>query len=982
LTTQSADPAGAYDRLHPSIQRWVWSQGWDRLRTVQAHAVDPILASRDVIVAAATASGKTEAAWLPICSKLATMDASAQPGVKALYLGPLKALINDQHLRLESLGAAANAPVYRWHGDVAGGRKRELMKKPDGILLITPESLEAMFVREGHRIATLFAGLQYLVIDELHDFIGSERGAQLQSLMHRLELALRRRIPRVGLSATLADLRIAAEFLRPGGGDRTHVIDNPGGDTAEIQLQLRGYVRTDPKTASTDDIGDPEDGPSHANDAQAIGEHLYLTLRGKDNLVFANSRSRVEAYVDLLRDMSESRSVPNEFFPHHGNLSKEYREDVENRLRATDTPATAVCTSTLEMGIDIGSTDAISQIGAPHSVAALRQRLGRSGRRGKPAVLRMYVSERELTERTPPADQLRAELVQSIAMVDLMLNDRWFEPPNTSAQHLSTLTQQILSVIAQHGGATAQQLYTALCGSGPFSHVDKATFVALLTDLGAADLLTQSSDGLLLHGERGDQLVNHYSFYTAFKTADEYRLVVRGRTLGSIPVDFPVLVGSLLIFAGHRWKVIDVDSRSRVIELTRSGGGRPPSFAGGGGEIADLVRQRMRTWYESSEVPNYLNQTAQDLLDEGRTSYRRLELHERPIVAWGNDTLIFCWRGDRVLNTLAVALAQAGLRVSLDGVAVHINDSTADDVHAVIRDLAARSQPDPTTLATTVQNKHRDKYDEYLSDDLLAKAYAAHSLDVDGAWDTLRVLAAHYARSIPRVVRPVDHPAHLAEPSYPRLGETPFAVIDVETTGFSGLTDDRVVELAVVHTDPQGHIIDRWTTLVNPGRDPGPTWLHGIHPDELADAPHFTELTDWLTNLLEGRVVVAHNAPYDVAFLTTEYERAEVEPPDWPTVCTMDLARRLGKPDSLALDVCCAAAGITLTRAHTALGDAEATAELLGAYLSQVSDRGLRDLASLGCEKPLPPPDQAISTVRPRLRPRESDRPKGPLPEE
>lgn len=970
MTTQPADPAGAYDRLHPSIQRWVWRQGWDKLRTVQAHAVDPILAGRDVIVAAATASGKTEAAWLPICSKLVSMDDVAQPGVKALYLGPLKALINDQHLRLESLGAAANAPVYRWHGDVASGRKRELMARPDGILLITPESLEALFVREGHRVSTVFAGLQYLVVDELHEFIGSERGAQLQSLMHRLELALRRRIPRVGLSATLADLRIAAEYLRPGGGDRTHLIDNPGGDTAEIQLQLRGYVKTDPKTASADNSGDSEDGAIHANDAKAVAEHLYLTLRGKDNLVFANSRSAVEAYVDLLRDMSESRSLPNEFFPHHGNLSKEYREDVENRLRATDTPATAVCTSTLEMGIDIGSTDAVSQLGAPHSVAALRQRLGRSGRRGKPAVLRMYVSERELTDRTPPADQLRAELVQSIAMVDLMLNDRWFEPPNTSAQHLSTLTQQILSVIAQHGGATAQQLYMALCGSGSFSHVDKATFVALLTDLGVADLLTQSSDGLLLHGERGDQLVNHYSFYTAFKTADEYRLVVRGRTLGSIPVDFPVLAGSLLIFAGHRWKVVDVDSRSRVIELTRSGGGRPPSFAGGGGEIADLVRQRMRTWYESREVPNYLNQPAQDLLDEGRASYRRLKLHARPIVAWGNDTLIFGWRGDRVNNTLAVALAEAGLRVSLDGVAVHINDCTADDAHAVIRDLAYRGQPDPIALAATVQNKHRDKYDEYLSDDLLAKAYAAHSLDVDGAWDTLRVLATYDARSNHDVVPAVVRPAHLAAPRYPRLGETPFAVIDIETTGFSGLTDDRVIELAIVHSDPQGHITDRWTTLVNPGRDPGPTWLHGIHPDDFAEAPHFAELTDWLTNLLDGRVVVAHNAPYDVAFLTTEYERADVEPPDWPTLCTMDLARRLGTPASLALEACCAAAGITLTHAHTALGDTEATARLLAAYLSQASDNGLGDLPSLGCEKPLCRPHHASSTASPRLRPR------------
>jgi ATP-dependent Lhr-like helicase len=970
VTTQSADPAAAYDRLHPNVQRWVWSQGWDRLRTVQAHAIDPILADRDVILAAATASGKTEAAWLPICSRLASNDPTMHTGVKALYLGPLKALINDQHLRLESLGAAIGVPVHRWHGDVAGSRKRDLVKNPDGIVLITPESLEALFVREGQRISTVFAGLQYLVVDELHDFIGSERGAQLQSLMHRLELALRRRVPRIGLSATLADLRAAADFLRPGRGDSAALINNPGGDTAEIRLQLRGYVKSDPKTKPTDGISTPDDGPVHGNDAKAIAEHLYLTLRGKDNLVFANSRSAVEAYVDLLRDMSESRAVPNEFFPHHGNLSKEYREDVERRLRASDTPTTAVCTSTLEMGIDIGSTDAVSQIGAPHSVAALRQRLGRSGRRDQPAVLRIYTSERELTERTPPADQLRAELFQSIAMVNLMLYEHWFEPPNTNAQHLSTLTQQVLSVVAQHGGATAGQLYTALCGKGPFKHVDKATFTTLLTDLGASDLLTQSSDGLLLHGERGDQIVNHYSFYTAFQTADEYRLVTRGRTLGSIPVDYPVLLGSMLIFAGHRWKVIDVDSRSRVIELTRSTGGRPPAFAGGGGEVADLVRQRMHTLYESADIPIYVTQSAQDLLDEGRASYRRLLLHEGPLVAWGNDTLIFCWRGDRVLNTLAVALAAAGLRVGLDGVALHINDNTPDNVLTVIRDLASQSRPDPISLAATVQNKERDKYDEYLSEDLLATAYGAHSLDVEAAWDTLRVLAAHVSRSIHTLDGPSKSETHSAAPRYPRLGETPFAVIDLETTGFSGITDDRIIELAVVHTDPHGNMTDRWTTLINPGRDPGPTRIHGIHADQLAQAPYFAEVTDWLTHVLDGRVVVAHNAPYDLAFLTTEYERAGIEPPGWATLCTMDLAHRLGASGSVSLDSCCTAAAITLTAAHTALGDAEATANLLRTYLAQATDHGLADFASLGCENPLASPSDAGEVGTPALHPR------------
>lgn len=968
MTVTSADPAGAYDRLHPGVQRWIYRQGWDRLRSVQAHAVAPVLDGQDVIIAAATASGKTEAAWFPICSRLAGDEVQAHPGIKAIYLGPLKALINDQHLRLESLGESVEIPVHPWHGDVAGGRKRKLMKNPDGILLITPESLEAMFVREGHRLPLIFAGLQYFVVDELHDFIGTERGAQLQSLMHRLELAIRRRVPRIGLSATLSDLAIAADFLRPGRGQFANIIDNPAGDTAEIQLQLRGYVKSDPKTVA--EVSSDGDAPVHANDARSIAEHLYATLRGKDNLVFANSRSAVEAYVDLLHGISEGRSVPNEFFPHHGNLSKEFREDVERRLRAIDTPTTAVCTSTLEMGIDIGSTDAVAQVGAPHSVAALRQRLGRSGRRDQPAVLRVYVSERELTERTPPADQLRAQLIQTIAMVELMLKDRWFEPPNTRALHLSTLTQQILSMIAQHGGATAQQLYTTLCGNGPFSRVDQSTFVHLLSDLGASDLLTQSSDGLLLHGEHGDQLINHYTFYAAFQTADEYRLVTRGRTLGSIPVDYPVLVGSLLIFAGRRWQVVEVDSRSRIIELARSSGGRPPTFSGGGGEVADLVRQRMRLIYESSDVPVYLNREAQDLLDQARASYRRLGLDQHPIVAWGNDTLIFCWRGDRILNTLAVALADAGLRVSLDGVALQINDNTPEGVLIVIRQLAKQAEPEPELLAASVGNKHRDKYDEFLSDELLAKAYAAHSLDVPGAWSTLSDLSI-YEPGIESPLPFEDHPKPAA-PVYPRLGDTSFAVIDLETTGFAGHLDDRVVELAVVHTDARGRITNRWSTLVNPGRAAGPTQVHGLRSDDLSNAPHFAELTDWLTDLLAGRVIVAHNAAYDLAFLTTEYERADVDPRDWATLCTLELNRRLGTADSLTLESCCAAYGITLNAGHTALGDATATAHLLQACLAHATTIDLTDFPSIGCERPLPPARNPLAGVSPRLLPRTS----------
>src|SRR5665647_2351451 len=223
--------------------------------------------------------------------------------------------------------------------------------------------------------------------------------------------------------------------------------------------------------------------------------------------------------------------------------------------------------------------------------------------------------------------------------------------------------QQLLSLIAQHGGITPLQAHETLCLHGPFAQVSPTLFKMLLRALAAekVDLITQASDGLLLLGVAGERLVNHYSFYAAFRTADEYRLIANGRPLGTLPIDYPLMPGSLLIFAGRRWKVLAVDAQAKVVELIRSSGGRPPLFTGSGGEVADRVRQEMRTIYTTTDVPAYLDATAVRLLAEGRANFTRFGLGEDPLLTSGVDTLIFAWRGDRILSTLAVALTGAGI---------------------------------------------------------------------------------------------------------------------------------------------------------------------------------------------------------------------------------------------------------------------------------------------------------------------------------
>ena len=743
MTSSVPSDSEAFELFHPGVQRWIYDAGWERLRDAQERSAARILAGdRDVIIAAATASGKTEAAWLPICSALArNRDAgTGGAGVQAMLISPLKALINDQYERLGQLCERLDIPVHRWHGDVASSRKKLVLRSPDGVLLITPESIESMFVNHGDRIGRVLGDLRYVIVDELHSFVGTARGAQLQSLLHRIELVIGRRVPRIALSATLGDFSAAAQYLRPGRGQESAVeVISSSDDGGEIRLQVRGYL-------STADLGGRRRAAANKRDvespdATAIVDHLFRTLCDNKNLVFANSRAAVETYADMLSRRSRDAGGRTEFLAHHGSLAKDLREHVEERLKDGGTPVTAICTSTLELGIDVGSVHSIAQIGAPLTVASLRQRLGRSGRRpGQPAVLRLYISEAAKNAPSPPPDALRGELFQTVAMVELLLAG-WYEPPHTAGLHLSTLIQQILSVLAQHGGLRADQLFTTLCGSGPFSRIGQSTLVELLRDLGRHDLIQQDARGVLLPGGKGDRILNHYSFYAAFQTSQDYRLVADGHTIGTLPVERPILPGTLLIFGGQRWRVLTIDVDQRVIHLTPSGAGQPPTFPGNGSEADDEVRRTMRALYLSEEIPRYLDDTAKQFLHEGREVFHRFGHAQQQIFGWGTETLLFPWAGDRVMNTILVTLTRHGLTVGQDGLCLTVKGTTPIELWELVQELAAAPAPDPIELATNVRVKIRDKYDRYLSDDLLNLAYAARALDVPGAWRALGELS-------------------------------------------------------------------------------------------------------------------------------------------------------------------------------------------------------------------------------------------------
>ena len=713
--------SSAFDRLADPVRRWIWDKGWYSLRDIQERAIHTLLNDdRDAIIAAPTAGGKTEAAFLPLISSV--LEEPSEGGFDLVYVGPLRALINDQFQRLEELCARAELPVYPWHGDISQAIKSRARKNPRGVLLITPESLEALFVLRGLEVPTLFAGTRAIVIDELHSLLDNERGVHLRSLLTRLELAAARRIRRIGLSATLSEMELVKQYLRPETPELVALLESSS-DRSELRVEIRGYMS-----------GVDEDTSEDVSAKRAVAEHLYSKLRGTSNLIFAGSRQNVEWYSDVFREMSEKARVPLEFFPHHASLSREHRLDIEKRLK-TRGATTAICTSTLELGIDIGDIDCVAQIGAPFSVASLRQRLGRSGRRpGQPSILRMYAIEVETGPNSHPLDRLHLDLVRSIAMIELLI-ERWCEPPAPQALHLSTLTHQILSVIAEHGGVGAKRLYHTLCSRGPFQQIDPPLFASLLRHMGRSDvrLIEQAPDGVLLLGSRGEKLVEHYSFYAVFQTSEEYRLIAGGKLLGTLPSTTLLAEGMSIIFSGRRWRITSVHDRDKVIEVTADRVGRTPPFGGQGGLIDDRVVKKMRDVLSGESIPRYLDKGAENLLKSARSEFRRLGLERRSICGIAeHGRVIATWTGSIKTSTLALRLKAMGYTVAThDGfLDVNYNEGIRPAEEA-LQEIAFSDGISAEGLLPSSANFMTEKFHPYLSPDLLLIEAASSRLDLE-----------------------------------------------------------------------------------------------------------------------------------------------------------------------------------------------------------------------------------------------------------
>jgi len=726
------DPS-AFQRLHPIIKEELYRMKWTDLRSIQVDAIHAILGSnKHLIISANTAGGKTEAAFLPILSDIVEDHVSS---VRALYVGPLKALINDQFRRLEELCEHAEIPVHKWHGDVGKSKKHQVLKSPGGVLLITPESIESLFINYPDKLDSLFSQLTYIVIDELHAFLGTERGAQLRSLLARLTQRANHDVRIIGLSATLGDMASAKRWVDGLNPDSVALIASDENKT--VRYLIKGYRRLKTGAERGEDVSDEMNAEFIATpDDSRLANDLISTFAGKTALVFANNKQLLENYADLTRHLLSDSGQPNPFRIHHGSLSKAEREDTEEALRSSR-PTATFCSSTLELGIDVGNVSAVGQIGAPWSVSSLKQRLGRSGRReGEPSVLWLYLVEDAAAEQTRPIYRLYPQLLRAIAMTELML-EKWCEPPDIERWHLSTLVQQIMSVIAEAGGASALTLYERLIARGSFKNIDQQTFIRTIRSMGANDLVEQTPEGIIILGLKGERIVRSYEFYSAFATEKELRVLHHGHLIGTVLALPTTGADGFLILAGRRWKIIEINLDREEILVEPSLGGRLPSFSGSSGpDLHPRIHEKMREILLDTKVPIYLDQTAKEMLQEARTFARDADILHYPFFRNGNEIIWFTWCGTRANRTLLGLGLYKDLDVSDEGIALTFKNMTDIEIQECYSQFLLE-QPDPVELAQCFPIKTVEKYDGYLADELLSEAFARNYLDLPGALRTI-----------------------------------------------------------------------------------------------------------------------------------------------------------------------------------------------------------------------------------------------------
>lgn len=624
----------SYDLLSEPIRKYIRDKRWESLRPIQAAAISKIISTdNNYILASRTASGKTEAAFLPILSKTNFNSI----GVQVLYISPLIALINDQFYRIEDLCKDLEISVTKWHGEAKKSLKNNLIKNPNGIVLITPESLEAMFVNAPYNISTLFGNLKYIVIDEIHSFLAVDRGLQLMSILSRIQQVNKFKIVTIGLSATIGDDNYIEAKRLTGDIDSTKILLDRTKKETEAKFK---YFKNSSAELSLDLLKD-----------------LYKETASNKVLVFPNSRGRTEEVAVKLRKISDRVNGHKFYYSHHSSVDKEIRESIEHFAKSNERFNFCIaCTSTLELGIDIGTVDKIVQIDSTHSVSSLVQRIGRSGRRdGEKSIVNLYATD-------------KWSLLQSLACWNLYKSE-FLEPISTAKKPFDILLHQLLSIVKQLSGCPRAELFNRIRLNPTFKEITEIEINTLIDKFIELDYL-ENIDRELILGIEGENIVNSREFYSVFKTERTFKVYHKGQKIGDLQPNSQLKIDENIFLSARIWKVKDIDVQGFKITVIPAPDGKKPKFFGGGGNIHRQIREEMLRILKSNENYSELDDSSNEIIAEMRYDFKGFKVNDFkfdcPTIEKDGKLLIFTFTGSKINKSLAFLFSLTGIQPSFD----------------------------------------------------------------------------------------------------------------------------------------------------------------------------------------------------------------------------------------------------------------------------------------------------------------------------
>ena len=720
-----------FSRLAPFIQDFIYSEKWEELRPVQVAACEAIFGTDDnLLLSSGTASGKTEAAFLPVLTEMHNRPPST---VGALYISPLKALINDQFLRLDLMLLESGIPVTKWHGDAPEAGKRRLAKRPGGILQTTPESLESLVTNKRGSCISMFSDLRFVIIDEVHYFMRDARGVQLLCVLERLARLTGRCPRRIGLSATLGELGQAQAWLNTGTprGCQAPVTD-------EGKKRARIHVERFVNYADRRDMEERGGQDRAATGGMGSREHfefLFAQTLDKKSIIFTNSREETEFVMANLREIALQKKAPDVYRVHHGNVSALLRESAEAEMKDPDEKIVTGATVTLELGIDIGALELAVQIGSPPNVASFAQRLGRCGRRGQvPQILFTFVESVQV-DSADILGPINWNFVKTVAIIELYLKERWLEPVRPQGHAYNLLYHQTMSVLKSEGELPPARLAETLLTLGCFAKIPQEDYRLLLSHLLEIGQLRRAEGGGLAIGREGEKVVNSHKFLTVF-LAPEYLLVKdESRTIGTVDKVYPA--GTRFALAGMAWETVDVNEKSKVIFVKRVPGISVVDWdVDFSAELHSRLARKMRAVMRGGGPYPYLSPRCADRLAEiGYVAGNSGILENLVTQLSRNKFAIFPWLGTRQLLALCYALRQRGIKCRLPWPSCVYLEATLSEKDGAKEELAlavksvCQSEPDLHGLPLPENAQIDGKYNEFIPRSLLRKQFAEDFLE-------------------------------------------------------------------------------------------------------------------------------------------------------------------------------------------------------------------------------------------------------------